>query len=60
MINYAINTNESTIKKYIESLKSEDPEIREKLDYGYSYDGKVAIFYEIRSFTDDPKRDLKY
>ncbi len=51
----AIDINESTIKKFIESLRAEDPEIRKKLDFGYSYDGKIAILYEIRPIWDDPK-----
>ncbi len=55
MENNAIDINESTIKKFIESLRPEDPEIRKELDFGYSYDGKIAILYEIRPFWDDPK-----
>lgn len=43
-----IDINESTIKKYVESLRPEDPKTREQLDFGYTYDGKVVILYEIR------------
>lgn len=50
-----IDINESTIKKFVESLRPEDPEIRKELDVGYSYDGKVAIFYEIRPFWNNPE-----
>ncbi len=55
MENKAIDINESTIKKFIESLRPEDPEIRKKLDFGYSYDGKTAMLYEIRPIWDNPK-----
>ncbi|AUS06563.1 DUF3024 domain-containing protein [Tamlana sp. s12] len=55
MKNTAIDINESTIKKYIESLRPEDNEIRKKLDFGYSYDGKVVILYEIRPFWNNPE-----
>ncbi len=58
MKNNTIDINESTIKKFMESLRPEDPEIRKKLDFGYSYDGKIAILYEIRPFCDDPKKIL--
>jgi len=43
-----IDLNEATIKKYIDSKRPEDPEIRAQLDFHYSYDGKVAILFEIR------------
>lgn len=49
-----IDINESTIKKYIESKRPEDKDIRAQLDFGYSYDGSVAIFYEIRPVWNDP------
>ena len=55
MKNTAIDINESTIKKYVESLRPKDKEIRKQLDFGYSYDGKVAILHEIRPFWNNPK-----
>lgn len=48
MKNTTIDINEATIKKYIESLRPENPETRAQLDFGYSYDPKVIILYEIR------------
>ena len=51
-----IDINESTIKAYIESISPEDHTIREKLDYGYTYDGLVAILFEIRPVWNDPKK----
>ena len=55
MENSTIDINESSIKKFVESLRPEDLEIRKKLDFGYSYDGKVAILYEIRPFWNNPE-----
>ncbi|PKG41610.1 DUF3024 domain-containing protein [Psychroflexus sp. MES1-P1E] len=55
MKNTTIDINENSIKSYVESLRPEDPVIREQLDLGYSYDGKIAILYEIRPFWDNPK-----
>ncbi len=51
----AIDINESTIKKYVESKRPDNEEIRKQLDFGYSYDGKIAILYEIRSVWRNPK-----
>lgn len=51
-----IDINESTIKTYVESLRPEDQTIREQLDFGYWYDGKVAILYEIRPIWNNPKK----
>jgi len=56
MTTKTINLNESTIKKYVESLRPEDLEIRKQVDIGYSYDGKVVILFEIRPKWDDPKK----
>ena len=51
-----IDINEATIKKYVESLRPEDPEIRAQLDFGYSYDGKVVELYEIRPVWNNPEK----
>lgn len=55
MKNTTIDINESTLKKYVASKRPEDLEIRKQLDFGYSWDGKVALLYEIRPFWDNPK-----
>jgi len=55
MKNTIIDINESTIKKYVESLRPKDLEIRAQLDFGYSYDRKSVIIYEIRPFWNNPK-----
>jgi hypothetical protein len=54
MKNVTIDINESTIKNYVESLRPENIEIRAQLDYGYSYNGKVVILFEIRPVWNDP------
>jgi hypothetical protein len=54
-----IDINESTIKNYVESLRPENLEIREQVDIGYSYDGKVVILYEIRPDWNDSKKKQK-
>ncbi|MBL4939457.1 MAG: DUF3024 domain-containing protein [Lutibacter sp.] len=56
MTNKAIDINESTIKKYVESIRPDNPEIRAQLDFGYFYDGKVVILFEIRPEWNDPKK----
>jgi len=56
MTNKTIDINESTIKKYVESLRPKNLEIREQVDIGYSYDGKVVILFEIRPDWNDPKK----
>lgn len=48
MSNKTIDINESTIKNFVESIRPQDPKIRQEIDMGYSYDGKTVIFYEIR------------
>src|SRR5665811_135914 len=55
MTKTTIDINESTIKKYVESKRPDNQEIRAQLDFGYSYDGKIAILYEIRPFWNNPK-----
>lgn len=52
----SIDINEVTIQKYVETLRPEDDKIRKELDFGYTYDGKVAIVFEIRPRWDDPSQ----
>lgn len=51
-----IDINESTIQKYVESLRPENLEIRKQVDIGYSYDGKIVILFEIRPEWNDPEK----
>ena len=54
MTKMTIDINESTIKQYVESIRPESQEIRAKLDFGYSYDGKITEIYEIRPLWNNP------
>tara|TARA_R110000744_G_scaffold212886_1_gene331814 strand:- start:632 stop:976 length:345 start_codon:yes stop_codon:yes gene_type:complete len=54
MRNSTFDINELTIKQYVESMRPESEEIRTQLDYGYSFDGKVVILFEIRPVWDNP------
>ncbi|GAA5221187.1 DUF3024 domain-containing protein [Membranihabitans marinus] len=62
MKNTTIDINESTIKQYVNSLRPEDPEIRAKLDFGYSYENNVFILYTIRPIWNKPNeyQNLEY
>jgi len=60
MKNKTIDINESTLKKYVESLRPENLEIREEVDIGYSYDGKVIILFEIRPDWKDAKKKQQF
>ena len=52
----SIDINEVTIQKYVDKLRPEDLKIRKQLDFGYTYDGKVATVFEIRPRWDDPSK----
>jgi len=54
MANTKIDINESKIKQFVESIRPEDHEIRDQIDFGYSYDGLIAEIYEIRPVWDNP------
>jgi len=56
MNNSAIDINDSTIKKYVDLIRPQDPEIRKQIDFGYSYDGKIAVIYEIRPVWNNPEQ----
>lgn len=55
MTKTVIDINESTIKKYVESIRPGNPEIRKQLDFGYTYDKMVIELYEIRPSWVNPK-----
>ena len=59
MKNIVIDINESTIKQYVESLRPKNSEIRKQRDFGYSYDGKIVILYEIRPLWNNRKEAQK-
>lgn len=52
--------HEAIVKNYIESIRPKDPEIRKKVDIGYSYDGKSFILFEIRPEWKNPEEKMKH
>ncbi len=55
MPNRLVDINQSTIEKYVESKRPDDPEIRKELDLGYSYEGQIIELFEIRPVWNNPK-----
>jgi len=49
-----IDLNETIIKNFVKSIRPESAEIRAQIDFGYSYDGKITVIYEIRPLWDKP------
>ncbi|UQA76649.1 DUF3024 domain-containing protein [Sphingobacterium siyangense] len=41
------------LKSFIDSKRPKDVEVRKKLDFGYSWDGKTALLFEIRPQWND-------
>lgn len=60
MTKETIDINEITIKKFVESIRPEDPEIRKQIDIGYTFDGSVAILSEIRPRWNDSSKIESY
>lgn len=55
-----IDINEYILNNFVESMRSEDPEIRSQLDFGYSFDRKVIEIFEIRPVWNDPQKIHNY
>ncbi len=51
-----IDINEITIKKYVESIRPESLEIRNQIDFGYSFNENTVEIYEIRPLWNDPTK----
>jgi len=51
-----IDINETLVKAYVESIRPQKIEIRKKLDYDYSYDGKNFVIHEKRPLWNDPTK----
>ncbi|MGY0034748.1 DUF3024 domain-containing protein [Pedobacter sp. NJ-S-72] len=49
---------ETQLKNFIESLKTENQELRLMLDFGYTWDGQSATLYEIRPQWNNPTKIL--
>lgn len=52
--------NEIVIKNFVEKLRPQEEHIRQQLDAGYNYDGKVAELYSIRPQWNDPSKIHHY
>ena len=50
-----IDLNEKEIATFIESLRPEEPDIREQIDFGYTYANHTIELYEIRPAWNDPQ-----
>ncbi len=50
-----IDLNEKEVEAFIASLRPENPEIRAKLDYGYTYTNHTIELFEIRPAWNDPQ-----
>lgn len=48
MENKEIDLNNELLKRFVEVLRPQDEEIRKQVDIGYSWDGSIAILYEVR------------
>jgi hypothetical protein len=56
MENTVISMYEVQIKRFIESRRPADEKIRKQVDLGYSFDGQIAILFEIRPQWSDPTK----
>lgn len=46
------------LKKFVETLRPEDLEIRKQVDIGYTWENNTAILFEIRPKWDNPEELL--
>lgn len=52
--------NDAVLKDFIERIRPQDLEIRKKVDMGYSWNGSVALLYEIRPQWNKPEKILHH
>ena len=50
---------EDQLRNFIESLQPADEEVCKKLDFSYSWDGQIALLFEIRLQWNDPTKILE-
>lgn len=55
-----IDLNDGILKVFIEQIRPKEIEVRKQLDIGYSWDGSVALIYEIRPQLDKPENILHH
>ncbi|MEI5984894.1 DUF3024 domain-containing protein [Sphingobacterium sp. PU5-4] len=54
-----ISMVEVQLKNFVEARRPKEEKIREKLDFGYSWDGQTAFLFEIRPQWNDPTNILE-
>ena len=59
MTNNLTDINEAKVKKYVESIRPVDPEIRKQVDIDYSFDGNTFELFEIRPQWNDSTEMIK-
>jgi hypothetical protein len=55
-----IDINDEMLKAFIEEIRPDDLDVRKNLDMGYSWDGSVAMIYEIRPQWNKPENILHH
>ena len=54
-----IDLIEIQIKNFVEEIRPQEVEIRKQLDFGYSWDKKNALFFEIRPKWNNPNEIMR-
>lgn len=54
-----ISMVEVQLKSFVEARRPKDEAIRKQLDFGYSWDGQIALLFEIRPQWNDPSNILE-
>lgn len=55
-----ISMVEVQLRSFIEPLRLTEEEIRKQLDFGYSWDGQIALLFAIRPLWNDPSKILQH
>lgn len=54
-----ISMVEVQLKSFVEARRPKDEAVRKQLDFGYSWDGQIALLFEIRPLWNDPSHILE-
>ncbi|WP_241790888.1 DUF3024 domain-containing protein [Sphingobacterium rhinopitheci] len=54
-----ISMVEIQLRSFVEARRPKEESVRAQLDFGYSWDGQTAIFFEIRPQWNDPSHLLE-
>lgn len=58
MENNLLSIAEVQLRSFTDDLRPDDEDIRKELDFGYSWDGKTALLFEIRPQWNNPDNIL--